>query len=583
MSQALVERYKERYKAPGVYVEEIDSGPAPVKQADSAILAVIGYIKEITPPAAPPQKVTSWREFLERFPEAHRVERGFLRSSVYGFFLNGGRDVYVVPVVVPNVYVYDLKLMSLLTDVSGIPAEGKNLVVVAALDKALYFRIFDGSGTKVVDTDEKKLTEQAGQLGDLKKTEKAQQLDDLKKQLGSLWPLPKLTRGDKDRVITAVTSIVGHPIPNDSKGRASQLKTSIDEAIDKLRGLDDVTLVIFPDLHYAENAKPVLELKVIFEVERDLVAHCASMKNRFAVLDLPNFTHKPADSTTGDPVVEWVNSVRTGNWTVQGVDGTTSSAGTNSTSAGALSAPTASAGGTSAAAAEASPTRTPSAFEPSYGAAYFPWLVADAATARIAGVSDSDDFVVPPSGHIAGVFARVDITRGVHRAPANEPIQGVKRQVQPVTQDRQKQLNPKGVNCIRTFPGETPRIWGARTLSADQTFKYVNIRRFFANVEDSIVRSLRFAVFSPNNSVLWAAVRRDLTAFLTDLWREGALFGPTADKAFYVKCDEQTNPKSLRDAGFLVVEVGLAPVTPAEFIVVQINQFPGGSVVNEGM
>jgi phage tail sheath protein FI len=184
---------------------------------------------------------------------------------------------------------------------------------------------------------------------------------------------------------------------------------------------------------------------------------------------------------------------------------------------------------------------------------------------------------VPASGYIAGVYARVDSERGVHKAPANETLRGVIGLEKNVSRNEQDMLNPIGVNCIRMFPGQGIRIWGARTLSSDAQWRYINVRRLFNNVEESILQGTNWTVFEPNDETLWRAIKRDIRAYLTTRWREGALFGATADQAFYVKCDTETNPKELRDLGYCVVEVGIAPVKPAEFVIFQISQYAGGA------
>jgi phage tail sheath protein FI len=186
------------------------------------------------------------------------------------------------------------------------------------------------------------------------------------------------------------------------------------------------------------------------------------------------------------------------------------------------------------------------------------------------------DIAVPPSGHVAGLYARNDNERGVHKAPANDVLRGVVQVVSPVTKGEQDTLNPVGVNCIRPFTGRGIRVWGARTLSSDPAWRYINVRRLFSFVEKSIERGTQWVVFEPNDPDLWARVRRDVGAFLTGVWRSGALFGLSPDQAFFVKCDEELNPPDVRDRGQLIIEIGLAPVKPAEFVIFRLSQFAGG-------
>jgi uncharacterized protein len=208
-----------------------------------------------------------------------------------------------------------------------------------------------------------------------------------------------------------------------------------------------------------------------------------------------------------------------------------------------------------------------------YGAYYFPWLrVRDAVTDALISV--------PPSGHMAGIYARTDRERGVHVAPANVAIRGALGISRNVSRAEQDVLNPAGVNCIRFFSREGVRVWGARTRApAASNWRYLNVRRLFIMVEESIAQSTRWVVFEPNDRPLWKAIQRDVGAFLTLLWRQGALQGATPQEAFFVKCDEETNPPEVIDAGQVVTLIGMAPVKPAEFVIFRIGQSQAGTKV----
>ena len=209
-------------------------------------------------------------------------------------------------------------------------------------------------------------------------------------------------------------------------------------------------------------------------------------------------------------------------------------------------------------------------YDSKYAALYYPWI-------QVADLSGEGSMrLVPPSGHMAGIYARSDVERGVHKAPANEVVSGATGLAMQVTKGEQDILNPLGVNCIRSFPGRGIRVWGARTLSSDAAWRYINVRRLFNMIEESIERGTQWVVFEPNDPDLWARVRRDVRAFLSVIWRSGALFGLTPDEAFYVKCDEETNPQEIRDLGQLIIEVGIRPVKPAEFVIFRISQWAGG-------
>ncbi|MCE7929694.1 MAG: phage tail sheath family protein, partial [Chloroflexi bacterium CFX7] len=204
---------------------------------------------------------------------------------------------------------------------------------------------------------------------------------------------------------------------------------------------------------------------------------------------------------------------------------------------------------------------------------YYPWIQVANPTPGAA----SPTILVPPSGHMAGIWARSDGERGVHKAPANEVIRGVIGLPINITSSEQGQLNPAGINCIRSFPGRGIRVWGARTLSSDPAWRYLNVRRLFNYVEKSLENGTQWVVFEPNDYALWQRVKRDVSAFLKRVWMDGALFGQTPEEAFFVKCDAENNPPETRDVGQLIIDVGIAPVKPAEFVIFRISQFTPGA------
>jgi uncharacterized protein len=200
-----------------------------------------------------------------------------------------------------------------------------------------------------------------------------------------------------------------------------------------------------------------------------------------------------------------------------------------------------------------------------YAALYYPWVV-------VRDPSVSQDVAIAPSGHMAGIYARVDNDRGVFKAPANEVILGIQRLEQDINKREQDVLNPKNINVLRFFPGRGNRIWGARVVTSDASWKYVPVRRLFIYVEQSIYQGTQFVVFEPNDEPLWARVRQTITNFLTTVWRNGALQGSRPDEAFFVKCDHTTMTQDDIDNGRLICEIGIAPVKPAEFVIFRIQQ-----------
>jgi phage tail sheath protein FI len=250
-------------------------------------------------------------------------------------------------------------------------------------------------------------------------------------------------------------------------------------------------------------------------VQAEVIAHCENMKDRFAIID----GQRTDDPTPGN---------------VQGpIDAST------------------------------------------FAALYFPWFQVFDPVTKDDPVTKGRIFV-PPSGHMAGIYARVDAERGVHKAPANVAPRGVLGLEYEVSKNEQDLLNPLGLNVTRNLNGNL-RVWGARTLGGDANgeFKYINVRRLMLFLAESIDEGTQFVVFEPNNPALWQRIIRSVSAFLTNVWRSGALFGLTPEEAFYVKCDETTNPPEVREAGQVVTEIGVAIVKPAEFVIFRITQLTG--------
>ncbi len=210
-----------------------------------------------------------------------------------------------------------------------------------------------------------------------------------------------------------------------------------------------------------------------------------------------------------------------------------------------------------------------------YVALYYPWI-----TARNPATGDND--LLPPSGHLAGIYSRTDAQRGVHKAPANTNIRGAIGLEHRLTDEQQGPLNLLGINVLRVFPTESqPVVWGARTTATDRNWQYVNIRRLFIFLEESIQEGIRWGLFEPNNQQLWQKLNRSITEFLIRVWKDGALFGATPKEAFYVRIDEALNPPSDRSLGRLTIEIGVKPSYPAEFIIVRIGIWQGGGDVSE--
>lgn len=221
-------------------------------------------------------------------------------------------------------------------------------------------------------------------------------------------------------------------------------------------------------------------------------------------------------------------------------------------------------------------------YDTKYAALYYPWLkIPDPFPENPQAIGT---VLIPPSGHVMGIYARSDIERGVHKAPANEVIRGISDLEVKLMKEQQDMLNPRNINVLRNFRENNRglRVWGVRTLSSDPDWKYINVRRLFIFVEHSIDKNTQWVVFEPNDYALWERVKRVVSAFLTQVWRDGALMGKTKEEAFFVKCDRTTMTQADIDNGRLIMLIGIAPVKPAEFVIFRIGQWVGGSFVEEG-
>lgn len=224
--------------------------------------------------------------------------------------------------------------------------------------------------------------------------------------------------------------------------------------------------------------------------------------------------------------------------------------------------------------AEGKPSGVVPTVNSKYAAYYYPWLnVVDPTTNVIT--------LIPPGGHIAGIYARSDTNRNVAKDPANEQIVGINSLQLPIDNQTQAVLNPIGVDCLRYFKGQGNLVWGGRTTSSDPDWKYISVRRLFIYVEKSIQQGTQWVVFEPNDEPTWARVRRSVSDFLTGLWMQDMLQGATKDQAYFVRCDRTTMTQADIDNGRLICVIGIAPVKPAEFVIFRIGQWTGGSDVSE--
>lgn len=512
------------YAAPGVYVEEVASTQKVLAAAPTAVAAFVGFTERFPTddPADPeglaPRLVTSWSQFEGLYGSF--TPGAVLPLSVYGYFANGGALAYIVRV--PN------------TAPSGQPATRQ----LPAADRALGLPLAVESLEPDADLTLRVTTQDTDEDGPAPFT-----LDVLAGP-NVVETFPDLTLGSGKRNVATVVNDTSTKIKvevlleskTDLSGQLELLRPglyplekaapeavpvngrkfagseSARQGINGLAVADDVTIVVVPDLiTAATKADGSVDLGLWKAVQTALISHCEQNGNRMAVLDSP-------PGMTPQQIRDWRSEV--------------------------------------------------AMYDSAFAAFYYPWIKVE----NPIGVNGDAEVLIPPSGHIAGVWARTDETRGVWKAPANDTIRGCLDVAYGVTQNEQAVLNPIGINCIRPFGTRGIRIWGARTLASDSDWRYINVRRLFNMVEKTIADGTQWAVFEPNDVSLWEGIKRTLNAFLRGLWSAGALFGQSVDQAFYVKCDAENNPPESIDQGLLIVEVGIAPVKPAEFVVFRIAQ-----------
>jgi len=509
------------YASPGVYVEEVDRGTKPIEIAGASIAAFIGITGEASLKALDPNTG-------DRVPVESRLNKATLVTSwtqftdIFGGFAPGAYLPDAVYGYFNNgggpCYVTSIRALDK-TDEAAVAA---SVDVPAEKGKS-----FTATATTAGPTGNSLTLSIKHEIGDDKKPTGFFSIS----VGGEFKPGLSMKKGDGDAYIgsaefkSVVLSDIGAATAQPEEGTFNFSGGGIapltvaefvgDPAartgLGGLEALDDVRLVLCPDLMAGYDGSDAAKERVKM-VQEAMITHCELMRYRFAVLDAP-------PGLNAQQAKEWRLYVN---------------------------------------------------FDTSYAAMYYPWI-------QIADLSGSGSTtkMVPPSGHVVGVYNRTDGQRGVHKAPANEIVRGAIDLELNLSRGEQDTLNPIGVNCIRSFPGRGIRVWGARTLSSDGSWRYINVRRLFIVVEASIDVGLQWVVFEPNDFMLWARVRRDVNAFLSVIWQSGALFGLSSDQAFYVKCDEELNPPEIRDLGQLIIEVGICPVKPAEFVIFRISQWAG--------
>jgi phage tail sheath protein FI len=505
------------YLSPGVYVEEVEAGSRPIEGVGTAVAAFVGLAQR--GPTNEPTLVTNWAQYVNTFGDF--MEGSYLAHAVYGYFLNGGGSCYVVRIG------GDSPMPQAKAELVAAKDGGSPSYRVIALEP--------GPGGNAIKVD---VTEATGPEGDTFNLTVSAPVRETEVFEGVT------TKRGKTNVVTAVKER-SKLIQLEEVGTASALERVPAKGSTSLAGADAAKPVrLSPEDYVGDSAdrtgfggleavdivtmlavpdlmavyqQGVIDLEGVQAVQQAMIAHCELMGDRVAILDAP----------------PGLNAQQVREWRVD-----------------------------------------KAGYDSKYATLYWPWI-------KVFDPVTSQGKLIPPGGHIAGIWARNDDTRGVHKAPANDVIRGALSLELQITKGEHDTLNPTGVNCIRAFPGRGIRVWGARTLSSDPAWRYLNVRRLFNYVEESILEGTQWVVFEPNDLNLWQRVKRTLNAFLVRVWRDGALFGATPGEAFYVKCDAENNPPEVIDAGQLVVEIGIAPVKPAEFVVFRIAQFSGGAALSE--
>jgi Bacteriophage tail sheath protein len=518
------------YLTPGVYVEEFEIGAKPIEGVSTS---TAGFLGETERGPTYPQLVTSFPEYRRMFGDFF-AETKYMPVAVDGFFANGGKRCYVARIVDRDAAVAaSADLGSVLITAVGEGAWGNGVafrVKPASTERTGFkLQVHYWTAAKLppspVDPapSPEELEATRVQLRQQAAPQQTEEFDDL--VLDPASPNYVEKRVGKNLGLSTLVELT-HVIGNNDRppdGPLTFLAGGADGADvdlgdyqgrpnpDPLTGQRRSGLAALDEPPFEDVA--LMYAPNAFDepgLVDALITHCENDKYRFLILDSPR---NQAQIATIDPR-----------------------------------------GGTPA---DARPTH--------YAAFYYPWI-------KVFEPVSGARKMVPPGGHVAGIYARTDTERGVFKAPANEVVRGALELEFEVTDGGQGILNPRGVNAIRAFPGRGRRVWGARTLSDNTLWRYVNVRRLFIFIEASIFRGTQWVVFEPNDQRLWGRVRQTVTEFLRTQWRLGALFGATEEEAFFVRCDRSTMTDDDINNGRLIVVIGIAPVRPAEFVIFRIAQ-----------
>jgi phage tail sheath protein FI len=507
------------YLTPGVYVEEIPAQNKPIEGVSTSTAAFIGLA-----PGGPVNRairVSNWSQFARTFSDPAAPDNGpfmegaYLAHSVYGFFQNGGQMCWIVRVGAAENGAR--KAIAALPSAADGSAETLRAVARKEIEGPVKVEVSQEEGGDGGESTYK-LVITAGS--------ETETFENLTVKKGRTNIATKVNASSKliqiEETGASLPDVAKAPAPGtytlvvaqETVGELSSEDFEGDAA--KREGTGGLVAIDEVSIVCAPDMVHLAQNgddRLMRDAQDKLIAHCETLGDRVCILD-------PPPGLIPQEIEEW--------------------------------------------------RKNTAGYDSKMATMYWPWIETTDPLTRNA-------IMIPPSGHMAGVWARTDSERGVHKAPANEVVRGCTGLAFDITSAEQGSLNRAGINCIRAFSGRGIRIWGARTLSSDPEWRYLNVRRLFNYVSQSLLEGTQWSVFEPNDEKLWLRLRASVENFLTNTWRSGALFGATPSQAFFVKCDSETNPPDVIELGQVVVEVGIAPVKPAEFVIFRLSQFVPGA------
>jgi phage tail sheath protein FI len=510
------------YLTPGVYVEEIPAAQKPLEGVSTSVAAFVG----LAPggPVNTPMRIANWGQFASIFGDPSNPEAGpfmegaYLAHSVYGFFQNGGTLCWVIRVGAPENGATP-------PAVAALPAAGDTgvetlrAVALPGVEDSVTVTLEEeeGSGGEGKDAGDKtyRIVIEAGDQKEVFDGLSMKGRSNLRTKVNAASKLIKIEETGASLPEAMRAPKAGkYTLAAPAPEAAEISSTDFEGDAARRQGIGGLVAIDEVSIVCMPDAATQLNGDdVMFrDAQGKMIIHCESLGDRMCILDTP-------PDLIPQEVLEW--------------------------------------------------RKDTAGYDSKMAALYWPWIeVIDPLSKR--------PIMVPPSGHVDGVWARTDDQRGVHKAPANEVVMGATSLAFQLTSVEQGELNRLGINCIRAFSGRGIRVWGARTLSSDPEWRYINVRRLFNFVSQTLMEGTQWSVFEPNDERLWLKLRASVSNFLTNLWRGGALFGTSPDQAFFVKCDAETNPPEVIDAGQVVCEVGISPVKPAEFVIFRLSQYIDG-------